>query len=98
MDPPSAQSSSSGHTSPLATASTSVGSPFTEASEGGLSASILAADPTADVDQQIMEALKSKDRLFVLKLGEIMEGLIMERQSVVLCFLCWPTKLTVASE
>ena len=30
------------------------------------------------VDPQILEALKSKDRLYVLKLGEIMEGLIKE--------------------
>lgn len=35
---------------------------------------------TPDVDAQIIEALKSKDRLFVLKLGEQMEGLIRERQ------------------
>lgn len=35
---------------------------------------------TPEVDPQILEALKSKDRLFVLKLGEQMEGLIRERQ------------------
>lgn len=32
-----------------------------------------------EVDPQIIEALKSKDRLFVLKLGEQMEALIKER-------------------
>ncbi|KAF8623022.1 hypothetical protein AX15_006534 [Amanita polypyramis BW_CC] len=35
-------------------------------------------DPNADVDPQIIEALKSKDRIFVLKLGETMESLIRE--------------------
>jgi hypothetical protein len=34
----------------------------------------------SDVDPQILEALRSKDRLYVLKLGEIMEGLINERR------------------
>jgi hypothetical protein len=34
----------------------------------------------ADVDPQILEALRSKDRLYVLKLGELMEGLINERK------------------
>jgi hypothetical protein len=33
-----------------------------------------------DVDPQILEALRSKDRLYVLKLGELMEGLINERK------------------
>jgi hypothetical protein len=33
-----------------------------------------------DVDPQILEALKSKDRLYVLKLGELMEGLINEQR------------------
>lgn len=33
-----------------------------------------------DVDPLILEALKSKDRLYVLKLGELMEGLINERK------------------
>ncbi|KAJ7210513.1 hypothetical protein GGX14DRAFT_625869 [Mycena pura] len=32
-----------------------------------------------DVDQQILEALSSKDRIYVLKLGEQMEGLINDR-------------------
>jgi hypothetical protein len=32
-----------------------------------------------DVDGQIIEALKSKDRLFVLKLGEDIENLITQR-------------------
>ena len=35
-------------------------------------------DPNADVDPQIVEALKSKDRIFVLKVGETMENLIRE--------------------
>lgn len=35
-----------------------------------------------DVDPQIVEALKSKDRIYVLKLGEQMEMLINERRSV----------------
>lgn len=39
-------------------------------------------DPNADVDPQILEALKSKDRLFVLRVGELMEGLITERRCV----------------
>lgn len=33
-----------------------------------------------EVDEQILEALRSKDRLFVLKLGESMEALIREQQ------------------
>jgi hypothetical protein len=40
----------------------------------------LSRDPITDVDAQIIEALKSKDRLFVLKLGEQLEGLITERK------------------
>ncbi|KAL1743262.1 hypothetical protein HDZ31DRAFT_65211 [Schizophyllum fasciatum] len=35
--------------------------------------------PTQEVDPQIMEALKSKDRLYVLKQAELIEGLICER-------------------
>ena len=35
---------------------------------------------TPDVDPQILEALKSKDRIYVLKLGEIFEALIKERR------------------
>ncbi|GLB41829.1 putative SUZ domain containing protein [Lyophyllum shimeji] len=33
-----------------------------------------------DVDPQILEALRSKDRIYVLKLGELMEGLINDRR------------------
>lgn len=33
-----------------------------------------------DIDPQILEALRSKDRLYVLKLGELMEGLINEHK------------------
>lgn len=35
-----------------------------------------------DVDPQIIEALKSKDRIYVLKLGEQMESLIKEKRCV----------------
>ncbi|KAJ7574440.1 hypothetical protein C8J56DRAFT_979617 [Mycena floridula] len=35
----------------------------------------------SEVDQQILEALKSKDRLYVLKLGEQMESLINDRRA-----------------
>ena len=35
---------------------------------------------TPEVDPQILEALRSKDRLYVLKLGEAMESLISERR------------------
>ena len=38
-------------------------------------------------DPQIVEALKSKDRLYVLKLGEQMETLIRERGCVSVVFL-----------
>ena len=38
----------------------------------------------SDVDPQIVEALKSKDRIYVLKLGEQMESLINDRRSVFL--------------
>ncbi|KAJ7656446.1 hypothetical protein DFH06DRAFT_1473661 [Mycena polygramma] len=41
------------------------------------SASVTSLD--ADVDPQILEALASKDRIYVLKLGEQMEGLIADR-------------------
>jgi hypothetical protein len=42
----------------------------------------LNATQTPDVDPQILEALKSKDRIYVLKLGEIFEALIKERRWV----------------
>lgn len=35
-----------------------------------------------DVDPQIIEALRSKDRIYVLKLGETFESLIAERRYV----------------
>ncbi|KAF7308273.1 ATP-dependent DNA helicase PIF1 [Mycena chlorophos] len=35
--------------------------------------------PNGDVDPQILEALLGKDRIYVLKLGESMEGLITDR-------------------
>ncbi|KAG6910012.1 hypothetical protein DXG01_013734 [Tephrocybe rancida] len=37
--------------------------------------------PSSDVDPQILEALRNKDRLYVLKLGEQMEGLINDRRT-----------------
>lgn len=37
-----------------------------------------------DSDAQIIEALRSKDRLWVLKTGEMMEALITERKQCVL--------------
>lgn len=42
----------------------------------------------ADVDPQIIEALKSKDRIYVLKLGEQMENLINDRRCVFLFVRC----------
>ncbi|KAG6886241.1 hypothetical protein C0993_010803 [Termitomyces sp. T159_Od127] len=39
-------------------------------------------DTDPDVDPQILEALRSKDRIYVLKLGELIEGLIADRRSV----------------
>ncbi|KAF8074962.1 hypothetical protein FPV67DRAFT_606515 [Lyophyllum atratum] len=38
------------------------------------------ANQPSDVDPQILEALRSKDRIYVLKLGELMEGLINDRR------------------
>ena len=40
----------------------------------------LIAAQAPEVDPQILEALKSKDRIYVLKLGEIFEALIKERR------------------
>ncbi|EIN09561.1 hypothetical protein PUNSTDRAFT_85985 [Punctularia strigosozonata HHB-11173 SS5] len=53
--------------------------PSTESTSDG-PLSDLGKDASTDVDPQILEALKSKDRLFVLKVGQIMEGLIKEQQ------------------
>ncbi|KAF5383798.1 hypothetical protein D9615_003541 [Tricholomella constricta] len=39
------------------------------------------ANQSSDVDPQILEALRSKDRIYVLKLGELMEGLIKDRRT-----------------
>ncbi len=38
------------------------------------------SSPSPEVDPQILEALRSKDRIYVLKLGEQMESLITERR------------------
>ena len=45
-------------------------------------ASASQSDGNQSVTEVIIEALRSKDRLFVLKLGEQMETLINERKSV----------------
>lgn len=50
----------------------SIGSGIAEGSSG--------TDSPAEPDMQILEALRSKDRLWVLKLGESMETLINERK------------------
>ncbi|KAI0717979.1 hypothetical protein C8T65DRAFT_706941 [Cerioporus squamosus] len=47
------------------------------ATEASPTASMLA---DAEPDAQILEALRSKDRIYVLKLGELMEALIKERR------------------
>ncbi|KAF9240709.1 hypothetical protein BU15DRAFT_45653 [Melanogaster broomeanus] len=65
LEPASAQSPSRSDSEPL-TESESISS----ANAGAL----------ADVDPQIVEALKSKDRIYVLKLGEQMESLINDRR------------------
>ncbi|KAF9218958.1 hypothetical protein BS17DRAFT_798371 [Gyrodon lividus] len=49
--------------------------PFAESESSGANAGAL-----ADADPQIVEALKSKDRIYVLKLGEQMESLINDRR------------------
>lgn len=60
------------------------------------SCSALEASSTAhtivdvDPDAQILEALRSKDRIYVLKLGEQMEGLIKERRYVSVVFFVHP--------
>lgn len=80
----------SSNTGSVATNSTSRRSPSTVSSDKpSLSPSLSgdldgaggsSAQAVADVDPQILEALKSKDRLYVLKLGELMEGLINDRR------------------
>ena len=64
-DPLSVRSPSRSDSEPLAD-SDSTGSPN--------------AGALPDVDPQIVEALKSKDRIYVLKLGEQMESLINDRR------------------
>ncbi|KAF8202258.1 hypothetical protein BJ912DRAFT_896867 [Pholiota molesta] len=54
----------------------STGSPSNE----GDSTPASSGAQTPDVDPQILEALRSKDRIYVLKLGETFETLIMERR------------------
>jgi len=38
------------------------------------------SSPLRDVDPQIVEALRGKDRIYVLKLGELMESLINDER------------------
>jgi hypothetical protein len=38
------------------------------------------AGPLRDVDPQIVEALRGKDRIYVLKLGEMLESLLNEER------------------
>jgi len=38
------------------------------------------SSPLRDVDPQIIEALRGKDRIYVLKLGELMESLINDER------------------
>jgi len=66
-DAPSVQSPSRSDSEPLADSD----------STGSANVSAL-----LDVDPQIVEALKSKDRIYVLKLGEQMESLINDRRFV----------------
>lgn len=49
----------------------------------------------AEVDPQIIEALKSKDRIYVLKLGEQMESLINDRRCVLLSSSLRTTSLDI---
>ena len=42
----------------------------------------ISSNQSLEVDPQIIEALKNKDRIYVLKLGELMEGLINDRRYV----------------
>ncbi|KAJ8521235.1 hypothetical protein ONZ45_g2045 [Pleurotus djamor] len=50
---------------------------------GGIDGQNASSNPNQpnEPDAQILEALKSKDRLYVLKLGELMEGLINDRRN-----------------
>lgn len=67
LDPSSIHSPSPSDSEPLADSD----------STGSANASAL-----PDVDPQIVEALKSKDRIYVLKLGEQIESLINDRRFV----------------
>jgi hypothetical protein len=56
------------------------------------------SDGNQSVTEVIIEALRSKDRLFVLKLGEQMEALINERKLVVIfCVFCPVLPIRVVS-
>ncbi|KIK61723.1 hypothetical protein GYMLUDRAFT_58773 [Collybiopsis luxurians FD-317 M1] len=59
------------------------GSIYPSSSDGQNPASSAASSTSSepDVDPSILEALRSKDRIYVLKLGETMEELINERKS-----------------
>lgn len=57
-------------------------SPSSDSPAGPANAAETSSDgrTSADPDPQIIEALHSKDRLWVLKLGEMMESLIADRR------------------
>lgn len=81
----SSSSSTNGSTTPASTTAESQpalsrvsSSSSASAASSSVGGSNSHAGGDTQVDPQILEALKSKDRLYVLKLGEIMEGLIKE--------------------
>ena len=55
---------------------------FTPAAENIGNSDLVPTSPSPEIDPQILEALRSKDRIYVLKLGEQMESLISERRCV----------------
>ncbi|KAJ3775975.1 hypothetical protein FB446DRAFT_636890 [Lentinula raphanica] len=56
-------------------------SAYAHGSQGDLSTSSSSSEGlTSDVDPQILEALRGKDRIYVLRLGELMEELISEKR------------------
>ena len=46
----------------------------------GLATINISSNQSLEVDPQILEALRNKDRIYVLKLGELMESLINDRR------------------
>ncbi|EJD41184.1 hypothetical protein AURDEDRAFT_169773 [Auricularia subglabra TFB-10046 SS5] len=73
-------SASSSSNSPLKPSSSTSSTRLNPLSASFVPTGILAPDTSPEADAQILEALKStKDRIFVLKLGESFEGLISDR-------------------